>query len=266
MAGAAPSVCPSCLGRDTLATTFGEKHRYGERISGRHRAEACAPLRGCAKQRVLMYACMCLHVSAGARAVWEPAGVCAQMPCVCCPSACSLVRDGWVWVPLTEPGPALFWGYWLHAPLRENPPSHRAITSGSFIAHLLFFFEESWLESGQGEILLKSLPLSTNFLFNSLETDLGSHLLFLLSLAISECLCIEVYVSWGKSRSRKGGAVCGTSPGPKAPGDSGVGNLAYLQTSLSFAPLASPNHRSRNKPSTGPVPAPQRPRLFSAPP
>lgn len=203
MAGAAPRVCPSCLGRDTLATTFGEKHRYRERISGRHHAEAaCAPLRGCAKQRVLIYACMCLHVSAGAWAVWEPAGVCAQMPCVCVVplSACSLVRDGWVWVPFTAPGPALFWGYRLHVPLwrgrQENPPSHRAITSASFISHLLLFFEESWLESGQGKILLKSPHLSTNF-FNSLETDLGSHLLFLPSLAIWECLCTEVHVSWG---------------------------------------------------------------------
>lgn len=60
--------------------------------------------------------------------------------------ACSLVRDGWVWVPLTAPG------------LCSNPPtsctslgrkavegpqllllSYRTLTSSIFISHLLLF-------------------------------------------------------------------------------------------------------------------------------
>lgn len=40
--------------------------------------------------------------------------------CVAPLPACSLARDGWVWVPLTAPGPALFWGSGL---VPKPPPS-----------------------------------------------------------------------------------------------------------------------------------------------
>lgn len=116
-----------------------------------------------------MHACTCMFLQEHGR--YGSPQVCVHRCPVCVVplSACGLVRDGWVWVPLTAPGPALFWGYQLHASLerqagRQNPSSHRAITSGSFISHLLLVFEESRLESGQGKILLKSPPLSTNIL------------------------------------------------------------------------------------------------------
>lgn len=66
--------------------------------------------------------------------------------------ACSLVSDGWVWVPLTAPGPALLRGYVLTHPLHvplwgrkagEGPrlllSSYRTFTSSIFISHLLLF-------------------------------------------------------------------------------------------------------------------------------
>lgn len=190
--------------------------------------------------------------------------MCTDALCVCVVplSACSLVRDGWVWVPFTAPGPALFWSYRLHAPLWRGRHRKPSITQGYhlcfFVSHFLLFFEESWLESGQGEILLKSRPFSTIF-FNRHIFGVPSHLLFLPSLAVSECLSMEVYVSRGKYQSRedsrRGGAVCGTvvalktgSPAPglsmETPGHPGVGNFPYLQISLSSAPLLLPSTKA----------------------
>lgn len=60
------------------------RRTWGKAPQG-NRAEACAPLRGCAQQRVFVCACMCLHAPVGAWAVWEGAGVSAQMRRVCYP-------------------------------------------------------------------------------------------------------------------------------------------------------------------------------------
>lgn len=79
------------------------------------RAGACAPLRCCAPQRDLV----CMHVPACACVcprergrVCEGAGVCAQMHCVRCASACvrPWVWRSWLWVARAhchgQPGPA----------------------------------------------------------------------------------------------------------------------------------------------------------------
>lgn len=68
-----------------------------------------------------VHACACMFLQEHGRSMSSQ--VCVHRCPVCAAPllACSLVRDGWVWVPLTAPGPALLRGYVLthplHAPL-----------------------------------------------------------------------------------------------------------------------------------------------------
>lgn len=92
-----------------------------------------------------MHACACMFLQEHGR--YGSPQVCVHRCPVCVVplSACSLVRDGWVWVPLTAPGPALFWGYQrLRASLerqagktlRHTGPSHLALSSLIFYSSL----------------------------------------------------------------------------------------------------------------------------------
>lgn len=139
------------------------------------RAGACAPLRCCAPQRDLV----CMHVPACACVcprergrVCEGAGVCAQMHCVRCASACvrPWVWRSWLWVARAhchgQPGPA-----WQGSPAHmrtgisagsclslERPTEgthpqqvHRAASSGFPTSLLLLSFEGlvAWGKCGE---------------------------------------------------------------------------------------------------------------------
>lgn len=240
---------PQPLARNTATESAspGGTARRRERLLGAALSNVCS----------CVHACACMFLQKHGR--YGSPQVCVHRCSVCVVPlpACTLIRGGCVWVPLSSSqldqlcsGACTTPFMHLFGDAAEKSPqllfsSHRALTPGFIVSYFLLLFEG--LVGGCKEIFFLTTPSFSSKCFLEPRNGFGlpspiSAEPGFIGMSLYRGICQGEWESQSREGSRKGGGLCvilimdpSSWAFMEVPGHPGVRNLPYLQTSLCFS-------------------------------